>query len=125
MEEYLSNYGWHFSKKLAEYAVSRMKHKNPSTGKSEPVVMLDLAKTEEILKRFGVDCTQYTGYDHVYVINMAKADYYGSSIVDEQHLALFVKDYLDDVDGYDEIAMTRYYADCIGSGQPIPWEDVI
>ena len=125
MEEYLSNYGWHFSKKLAEYAAARMKRKNPATGKREPILMWDLAKTEETLKRYGIDVSEFIGYDHVYVINMARADYFGSSIMDEQHLALFVKDYMADIDGYDEVAMTRYYADCIGSGQPIPWEDVI
>jgi hypothetical protein len=29
------------------------------------------------------------------------------------------------VDGYDGLPMTRFYADCIGSGNPIIWEDVI
>ena len=56
---------------------------------------------------------------------MAKADYFKSSIADEQHLALFVKDYIDDVDGYSGIALTRYMADCIGGGTPIEWEDVL
>lgn len=125
MEEYLSMYGWHFSKKLAEYACARMKRRNPTTGKDETAPMWDLAKTEETLKKYGIDTTAFISYDHVYVMNMAKADYYGSAIQDEQHLALFVKDYLADVDGYDEVALTRYYADCIGSGLPIPWEDVI
>lgn len=125
MEEYLNAYGWHFSKKLAEYAASRMKRANPATGKEESLQVWDKSKTEELLKKYGIDTSEYIGYDHVYVINMARADFYGTSIADEMHLALFVKDYLTDVDGYDEIALTRYYADCIGSGQPIPWEDVI
>lgn len=56
---------------------------------------------------------------------MARADYFGSSIKDEQHLALFVKDYIDDSDGYDTIAFTRFYADCIGKGIIINWEDMI
>lgn len=38
---------------------------------------------------------------------MAKADFMGSSLVNEQQVAKYIKDYLDDVDGYDEIAMTR------------------
>ena len=56
---------------------------------------------------------------------MCKADYLGSSVPDEQHLALFVKDYVDDPDGYPELPFTRFYGDCIGTGTPIPWEDVI
>lgn len=33
MEAYLSNFGWHFNKKMCEFAVSLMKKLNPSTGK--------------------------------------------------------------------------------------------
>ena len=56
---------------------------------------------------------------------MKRADEFKSSIPDEPHLALSVKDYLDDVDGYPSIAFTRYYADCIATGTPILWEDLI
>ena len=50
---------------------------------------------------------------------MCKADYMGSSIIDEQRAALFIKDYIDDKDGYPELPFTRFYADCVGSGCPI------
>ena len=56
---------------------------------------------------------------------MAKADYHESSITEDVKMIKFVKDYLDDPDGYDGIALTRFYADCIGKGETIPWEDVI
>lgn len=125
MQEYLGLYGWHFSKKLCEWACSKMKRRSPMNGKNEPLQMWDKEKTEEMLKRFGIDCTDFVGYDAVYVINMARADYLGSSVPDEQRLALFVKDYLCDIDGYDEVAMTRWYADVIGKGEIVPWEDCI
>lgn len=35
MADYLSQYGWHFSKKMCLWAVSRMKMENKSTGKEE------------------------------------------------------------------------------------------
>lgn len=73
----------------------------------------------DLLKANGVKLENDFGYDAVYVANMAKADYYGSSISDDAHLAKFIKDYLDDPDGYEGIAFTRFYADCIGSGTPI------
>ena len=33
MEAYLSNFGWHFNKKMCDFAVSLMKKINPATGK--------------------------------------------------------------------------------------------
>jgi hypothetical protein len=40
-------------------------------------------------------------YDSVYVANMCKADFLGSSIVDDVHMALYVKDVIDDPDATD------------------------
>ena len=37
----------------------------------------------------------------------------------------FIKDYIDDKDGYPELPFTRFYADCIGSGCPINWGDML
>lgn len=123
MKEYLDTYGWHFSKKMCEWAVSMMRKRNPQTGKEEPVDYMDKEKVEEALKKAGVTLSGVKGYDHIYVFHMAKSDYMKSSIADDAHLALFVKDYLEDTDGYPEVAFTRFYADCIGSGTPIEWSD--
>lgn len=125
MRDYLSMFGWHFSKKMCEWAVSMMKMKDPSTGKEKKVEPLTKEAADEILKKYGVKIENDKGYDIVYVICMAKSDFYKSSIPDEQHLALFVKDYLDDVDGYPGLPLTRFVADCIGSGTPIMWEEMI
>ena len=125
MREYLSRNGWHFSKKLCECAVKAMRTINKATGKKEPVEMTPKETVDETLKKYGVKIEKDKGYDVAYVWHMAKSDYMKSSIADEQHLALFVKDYLDDPDGYDGIALTRYMADCIGKGEPITWEDVL
>ena len=80
---------------------------------------------ESLLKANNIKLAGAVGYDAVYVANMAKADFYGSSISDDAHLAKFIKDYLDDPDGYEGIVFTRFYADCIGSGTPIMWEDML
>lgn len=124
MKEYLEAYGWHFSKKMCEWAVSKMKVKD-ETGKQIKLDALKKDEVEELLKKFAVKLEKDAGYDCVYVANMAKADYYKSSIADEAHLALFVKDYIDDPDGYSGLPFTRFYADCIGSGTPIIWEDMM
>lgn len=125
MGEYLATYGWHFSKKMCDWAVSRMKVKDPATGKEKRIEPLTKEYVEEMLKKYGVKIENDKGYDCVYAANMAKADYYKSSITDEQHLAMFVKDYLDDPDGYDGLPLTRFMADCIGSGTPVIWSDML
>lgn len=78
-----------------------------------------------MLKRYNVQLNNKFGYDYVYIANMCRADYLGSSITDEGHVAMFIKDYVDDPDGYEELPFTRFYADCIGSGKPIAWEDML
>ena len=120
MREYLSQYGWHFSKKMCEFAVSRMKDRN-----GNKISPYSKEKVDSILKQYSVELTKDKGYDCVYVANMAKSDYFGSSIPNDQYLALFIKDYIDDKDGYEGIPFTRYYADTIGSGIPLIWEDML
>ena len=124
MEEYLSQYGWHFSKKMCEWAVSRM-YKRNSLDKKIPIQSWNKDSVDTLLKKYGVTIENKIGYDYVFAANMCIADYYGSSIIDEQHVALFIKDYVDDPDGYEELPFTRFYADCIGSGVPINWEDML
>lgn len=125
MREYLEAYGWHFSKKMAEWAVSRMKRKDSDSGELKRIDPYKKEELEDLLKRYGIRLKNDKGYDCLYVANMALADYYKSSVMDEPHLALFVKDYIDDPDAYDGMPFTRFYADCIGSGTPIDWEDMI
>lgn len=124
MENYLGIYGWHFSKKMAEWAISKM-YKKSLDGKRESISPISKSKIEELLKTYNIHLENDEGYDCLYVANMCKADFLNSSIIDEAHLIKFVKDYIDDPDGYDEMPFTRFYADCIGSGILIPWEDVI
>lgn len=124
MEDYLAFNGWHFNKKMCDWAVSKMYKLNVAKRKEyiKPYTKDDV---ENLLKTHGLKLDKDSGYDAVYVANMAKADFYGSSISDDAHLAKFIKDYLDDPDGYDGIVFTRFYADCIGSGTPIMWEDML
>lgn len=123
MEEYLSYYGWHFSKKMVEWATSKMyKKKGEEKQYLDPI---DKQQMEELLKVYNIHFDCKYEYDCLYVLNMAKSDFLGSSIPDERYLLLYVKDYTEDPDGYDGLPFTRFYADCIGSGVAIPWEDVI
>ena len=80
---------------------------------------------ENVLATYGVKLKNDKGYDKVFVYHMGKSDYLGSSIKDEEDLAKYVKDVLDDEDGYDGIAFTRFMADCSAKGVPVIWEDMI
>ena len=120
MREYLSANGWHFSKRLCEWAVSHMRDRN---GKR-----LDMRSKQDIdtLRRnFGMEIKNDKGYDLVFVFHMAVSDFLGSSISDELGCMRYAKDVLDDYDGYDGIAFSRFIADCNGKGEPISWRDVI
>jgi hypothetical protein len=94
-------------------------YKKDSSGKKIKVQTLTKENVDELLKRYGIVLDNKYGYDYVFAANMCKADYLGSSVPDEQRLALFVKDYVDDPDVYPELPFTRFYADCIGTGTPI------
>lgn len=120
MEAYLSLYGWHFSKRLCEWAVSKMKDRN-----GNKIKMKTKEEVDAILKANSIELENDPGYDSVFVMHMGLSDYLGSSITDEMHLARYVKDVLDDKDGYEGIALTRFLADCSAKGVPIIWEDVI
>lgn len=121
MREYLEAYGWHFSRKMCEWAVKGMKTKDEA-GKPKKLEAMKKDEVEELLKKHSITLENDKGYDCVYVANMAKSDFMKSAIADEAHLALFVKDYIDDPDGYEGMPFTRFYADCIGKGMPIDWE---
>lgn len=119
MRAYLRHNGYHFNKKMCEFACRHL-YKN---GKRIDCWSKD--DVQNILKRASVDIQETDNYDFVYVANMAKADFYNSSITDDAQLALFVKDYVEDSDQTDGFIFHRFYADCCWNGVRIPWEDVV
>ena len=119
-EEYVDQYGMHFSKKLYEYAVDQMRDRN---GNKLPPMTKE--QVNEWFKAQGLTINNDKGWDKPYVLMMAKADYMGSSIVDDTHLAKFVKDYLDDVDGYPTRAFDEFVVKCRAQGEPLFWEDFL
>lgn len=120
MDRYLSQYGFNFSKKMYEWAISMMKDRNGN--KMQP---MEKEQVMTMLKASGITVENDKGYNIPYVYMMARADYMGSSIVDDKHLSLFVRDYLDDKDGSPTRAFDEFYAKTIALGIPIIWEDLI
>lgn len=120
MRQYLSYHGWHFSKSMCEWAVGMMRDQN-----DKPITMESKEQVEATLKAYGVEIKNDKGYDKVFVMHMGISDYLGDSVPDEAHLARYVRNVLDDKDGYEGIAFNRFLSDCNGKGIPIMWEDMI
>ncbi len=121
MDAYLASHGRHFSKAMLEWAVSMMRD-----AKGNKIPVLEKKKVDEKLNSYGVELDHDKGYyDSAYVWSMAKSDYLGSSLRDEEQLALFVKDYIDDPDGNPTRAFDEFYINCVAKGIDIPWEDMI
>ena len=125
MERYLSYYGYHFNKKLYEFAVEKMEKKDRQTGKKESVNPVDIDNLERGLKKYKVDVPSEDIYDAAYIASMVDADFWGSSIRDEEQMFLYIKDVLCDVDGYDGIVFCRFLADCSAKGMPIMWDRML
>lgn len=117
---YLMNYGKHFNEKMYRFAVSLMRDTKGS--KLTPMKKEDV---EAKLKEYKVELENDMMYDSSYVMMMAKSDFMGSSIEDEKHLCLYVKDYIDDPDAADGQTFTRFYASCVNAGIPIDWTEMI
>lgn len=110
---------------MCEFAVSLMKKLNPSSGKKERIEPISKEKVDELLTRYGIKLENNVLYDYVYVANMGKADFLKSSIPDEAHLALYIKDTIDDSDAPDGTTMRRWYATMIAAGEPVEWDEML
>ena len=116
MKRYLKYYGQHFNKKLCQFAVSKMDHGKTPVSKEQ---------VDNILNKYNIELENNELYDYVYVYNMGNNDFMGSSIADEKHLAMYVKDVIDDKDGYDGIVFNRWYADTVVQGIPVEWDEML
>lgn len=123
MKRYISAFGWNFNKKAYEFAAKSMKKRNPATGKNEQVEPYTKEQVDELLVKHGIQLENNVLYNYVYVATMGKADFLKSSIPDEQHLALYIKDVIDDIDASPETTFRRWTATMVGNGEPIEWSD--
>lgn len=115
--EYVSLHGKHFNSKLLNYATNKMYR---SDGK--PIVPWTEYEVDELLKKHNVDIKKSGNLDYVFVANMAKADFWKSSIEDERHLALYIKDVIEDIDAEDGSVFCRWLAG--KNVDEIPWDEL-
>lgn len=110
-----------FSKKLAEWAISNMKMKDPSTKTMKSIVVRKLDDVQNVLEGNGVELPMEFIYTSWYLFNMAVADYPKSLKTDEQR-AMFVEETLCDPDGCPENVLSCFEAKMCNARIPIYWE---
>lgn len=108
---YLRYYGPHFNKKLCDFACKQLPKREYSKEK------LDI-----LLQSHNMELKNSKLYDYVYVANWARNIFYGSSISDEKHFVLFLKDIFEKEH---ELIFNRWYADMAKQGIPIDWEEMV
>ena len=108
---YLRYYGPHFTKKLCEFACKQMQKMEYSK-----------EKLDVLLQSHNIEIQNAKLHDAVYVANWCRNGFYGSSIADEKHFVLFIKDIFDKEPNF---IFNRWYADMAKQGIPIEWEDMI
>lgn len=121
MKAYIQNYGYHFNKKMCDLAVRLMERKDPNTGRNVRLEPWTKEQIDEMLKRNGVTVENDVMHDVTYMANMIKADRWKSSVSDEAHLCLAIKDELDDADQREGHVFVAWYAKMMFNGCPIDW----
>ena len=120
---YMRNYGPHFNRKLFEFAVSKMTKR--VDGVEKKIVPMKKEDVDNLLRVNGIEVKRGQLYDCAYVANMCKADFLGTSVLDERHLAMYIRDVIDDVDAPDGLVFNRWYADMCYNGIAIDWEEML
>lgn len=126
MKAYLRNYGFNFSKRACEYAVSLMKKTDSSSGvkRKVPITPWSKEKVAESFRKNGIMLDSELNYNHVYLYNMATSDY-PKSLPDEKSVCLFVKETAEDIDSNPENIFRKWIVSMDGNGIPIYWEDLL
>lgn len=107
---YLRYYGPHFNKKLCEFACQELNSLEHTKESLEPLLQTHSIKLDAKI------------YDVVYLANWCKKVLYGSSINDEKHFVLFLKDMFEK-EG--DLIFNRWLADTARKGISIEWEEMI
>ena len=75
-------------------------------------------KLDTLLQSYNIELPNAKLHDAVYIANWCVNTLYGSSIEDEKHLILFIKDLFNKES---DLIFNRWYADMAHKGIPIDW----
>lgn len=113
-----------FSKKLAEWAISKMSKEDQSSKTVKRIVVRKLDDVQQVLSENKITLPDEFVYTSWYLFNMAVADYPKSLKTDEQR-ALFVEETLCDPDGMPENVLDCFVTKMCNAGVPIYWEQFV
>ena len=113
-----------FSKRLAEWAISKMKTEDATTGMLKPIKPHSIDEMKEVLKANNIAYPEEFVYTAWYLYNMAFADYPKTLTTDAQR-ANFVDETLCDPDGMPENVLDCFVAKMCNAGKPIYWEEFL
>lgn len=123
MINYLRYNGPHFNSKLLAFAVKHMKKKSGNI--LTQIIPYNKEEVDRLLQQFNIKLENNQLLDYLYIANMIKADFWGSSITSNEQFCKYIKDVIDDEDAYDGIVFNRWYADMCRKGIVINWEEMI
>lgn len=121
---YQDKFKGHFSKKMAEWAISMMEKKDESSGEMKKITPVSLEIVEDVLHQNSVELPPECIYDALYLYNMAIADY-EKTLPEKTDKANYVKETLCDPDGCPEMVLACFRAKCDVKNIPIYWERMI
>lgn len=113
-----------FSKRLAEWAIGRMKTEDAATGMEKKIVPRTLDDVRAVLKENKIAYPDEFIYTAWYLFNMAIADY-PKSLKTDADRAMFVDETLCDPDGMPENVLACFEAKMCNAGVPIYWEEFL
>jgi len=122
--QYQEKFKGHFSKKLADWAISMMEKKDESTGKMKAITPIPLEEVEEMMKQQGIKIPEECIYDVLYLANMIKADY-EESLPTKEVKAKYIDETINDPDGCPEAVLACFCAKMDLKNMPIHWERFI
>jgi hypothetical protein len=110
-----------FSKKLAEWAISKMRTKDPESKQMKSVRMRSVDDVKSVLKDNQIDLPEEFIYTAWYLFMMAIADY-PKTLKTDADRAMFVEETLCDPDGCPENVLDCFATKMCNAGVPIHWE---
>lgn len=121
---YEDNYHGLFSKRLAEWAISKMQVEDPATGVMKPLKPHTVEEMKDVMKANKVELPEEFIYTAWYLYNMTFADYPKTLTTDVQR-ATYVEETMLDPDGMPENVLDCFVAKMCNAGKPIYWEDLM
>ena len=118
--QYMDTHKGHFSKALAQWAISRMRVRDAS-GKLVKITSVPLDEVEITIDNHGVTIKEESVYDAWYLYNMCLADY-RKTLPDKKDIVNYINETINDPDCKPTAVLACWRAKMDVMRVPIHWE---